>query len=458
MKTFGTYYHRNRNAITQAFSVMLAALLLYSSHSFSFWSKDEDRQVQVSSDLATPVMEAGRVQNAFIKISLTGFEQEGDEQRTPANVALVLDKSGSMSGQKIEQAREAAVMAIQRLNSDDIVSVVTYDDTVHVVVPATKAQDKQAISKKIRSIRSGGSTALFAGVSKGAQELRKFISENRVNRVILLSDGLANVGPQSASELGQLGMSLGKEGISVTTIGLGLGYNEDLMTQLAGYSDGNHAFVENAQDLARIFQYEFGDVLSVVAQGVDIQIDCADGVKPLRILGRNSRIDGNRVHTRLNQLYSEQEKYIILEVEVPASQAGSERELADVKVSYNNLALNKVETKRNQVNVSFSQSQEEIKDNLNKVVYEDSVEQVVNEDSKKAIKLRDKGDVSGARELLQNSASMLGSMAAEFDSSRLKKQEEEILEDAELLEEENWNRNRKELKAKQYKKSSQQSY
>ena len=117
-----------------------------------------------------------------------------------------------------------------------------------------------------------------------------------MNRVILLSDGQANVGPKSATELGELGMSLGKEGISVTTIGLGAGYNEDLMANLAGYSDGNHAFVENAEDLVRIFNYEFGDVLSVVAQDLVIRIQLMDGVRPMRLLGRDGEILGLNRH------------------------------------------------------------------------------------------------------------------------------------------------------------------
>src|SRR4029450_1790476 len=90
----------------------------------------------------------------------------------------------------------------------------------------------------------------------GAAAVRKFLDRQRVNRIILLSDGQANVGPSSPGDLGNLGASLIKEGISVTTLGLGLDYNEDLMTQLARRSDGNHYFIENSSDLARRFGYE----------------------------------------------------------------------------------------------------------------------------------------------------------------------------------------------------------
>ncbi|MCP4644119.1 MAG: VWA domain-containing protein, partial [bacterium] len=231
----------------------------------------------------------------------------------------------------------AAIMALRRLKRDDIVSVVTYDTTVNVLVPATKVSDLEVIVREIQRIQAGSNTALFGGVSKGAAEVRKFLVDDRVNRIILLSDGLANVGPSSPGALADLGASLAKEGIAVSTIGLGLGYNEDLMTQLAQASDGNHIFAENARDLEVAFNAEFSDVLSVVAQDVTVRIRCPEGVRPVRVLGRDADVVGQTVTTRLNQLYSEQQKYVILEVEVPASSTGSEMELASVGVSYANM-------------------------------------------------------------------------------------------------------------------------
>lgn len=417
------------------------------------------QEVELDLSLATPVMAADATQKAYIKLSLDGFELAGRSERTPANVAIVLDRSGSMGGDKIRHAREAAIMAIQRLDERDIVSVVAYDSQVDVVVPATRLVDREPVYRAIRRIHARGNTALFAGVSKGGQELRKFIDRNRVNRVILLSDGLANVGPQSPSELGRLGQSLATEGISVTTIGLGLGYNEDLMTRLAGMSDGNHAFVENASDLARVFQYEFGDVLSVVAQDLVIEIRCLNGVRPLRLLGREAEVIGDRVRTRLNQLYSEQEKYLVLEVEVPAQRAGTELELAQVQVDYVNLATRRASQLDGRVLASFSASETEVQQAVDKPALESAVEQVANEYSREAVERRDSGDVDGARQLLEKSAAYLGSQAEALASPALKAQEEEALQDADKLSsEEDWTRQRKELREKQYKRATQQSY
>ena len=366
-----------------------------------------------------------------------------------------------MSGSKIGHAKEAAIMAIERLDSQDIVSVITYDNEVNVVVPATKVTDKESIYEKIRAINSDGNTALFAGVSKAANEVRKFITKNQVSRIILLSDGLANVGPSTPSELGQLGASLSKEGVSVTTIGLGLGYNEDLMTQLAGFSDGNHAFVENSRDLVEIFQYELGDVLSVVAQGIDITIECSDTVRPLRILGRDGEIIGNKVHTRLNQLQSEQEKFIILEVEVPAKRANSQLQIAKVNITYNNLYSKKEDSLQDRAIASFSISDQVVKESINQKAYEDSIGQVATETKKQAIELRDEGKIARAQELLQKNAEFTATAAQNLPqpSPVLIEQAEETEADAEALaDEKTWNKNRKALKEKVYKSSNQQKY
>src|SRR5206468_2048062 len=130
---------------------------------------------------------SGKAHTTYLKVSLTGLTvpREAGRDRAPANVAIVLDRSGSMSGDKIQHAREAAVAAIERLGGDDIVSVIAFDDAVTTVVPATKLKSREEVIAAIRQIRVGGRTALFAGVSKGAEELRKFKSPQMVSRMVL---------------------------------------------------------------------------------------------------------------------------------------------------------------------------------------------------------------------------------------------------------------------------------
>ena len=440
-------------SITTLLLLIMAAMLALPAHA---------RQIQLSAELGTPVVEAGRTHRTFLKISLTGFEMSGLEERTPANVSLVLDESGSMTGEKLEEAKEAALLAVDLLDKDDILSVVSYDSHVKVLVPATRVDDKAEIRRAIRAMKAGGQTALFAGVSKGAREIRKFIEKERVNRIILLSDGQANVGPSTVTELGELGMSLGKEGISVTTIGLGAGYNEDLMATLAGYSDGNHAFVEDPEDLVKIFNYEFGDVLSVVAQDLLIRIELQDGIRPLRILGRNGEIIGREVTTRMNQLYSDQEKYVLLEVEVPEGMANQTRELADVTVSYQNMANRKQEDVRDKVSVSYSTSDEEITRSRNPEVVSTATKQVANEMSKQALKLRDEGKRDEAQRVLNSSADFVraqGAMLGGEAKEELEAFSAEVDSEADAITlDEDWDKTRKSIRARQYRQDTQQNY
>ncbi len=421
-------------------------------------AKSELNKVRLNVELGQPVLLAERSQTVFLKIGLTGFEQQDLVARPPVNIAIVLDKSGSMSGQKMEQAKEAAILAIQRLRSNDIVSVVAYDNTVEVIWPASRVDNKPSIIKAVRRIQSSGNTALFAGVSKGAGEVRHFLTKQMVNRVILLSDGLANVGPSTPSELGQLGLSLSKEGISVTTIGLGLGYNEDLMVDLAGYSDGNHSFAENAQDLIAIFDRELSNALSVVAKDAVIEIHCAEGIQPLRVIGRESEILGQKVKTRIGQLYSEQEKYLLLEVKVPATNVERIRNVANVEVSYNNIYTGQFEKLKGQSTVAFTQSEQDVVKARNTPVIISTVKQIANEESKRAVKLRDRGDIKGAETTLNNVSDYLQLNAVELESEELSEESQEAEKDAnQLTDEDDWRVSRKKLKAKT-EDVSRQSY
>jgi Ca-activated chloride channel family protein len=414
--------------------------------------------VEVKAALATPLVQAGKAQTAFLKVSLSGLALPSNTARLPVNVAIVIDRSGSMSGEKMQQARQAATYAVNALLPDDIVSVVAFDHVVEVITPATRATDKAAITQAISRIDARGSTAIFAGTSKGAHEVRKFLDQTRVNRVILLSDGLANVGPSSPSDLGQLGSALAREGISVTTIGLGLGYNEDLMTQLAGFSDGNHAFVANASDLVRVFKMELGDVTSVVAQDVDIIIKLAHGTRPVRVLGRSAEIVGSTIRTRMNQLGSEQEKFILLEVEVPAGTAGKSLNIADVDIAYLNTGSKRRDTVSRHVAVNYSDSAEKIATATDKKVMKSAVEQVANQLNKQALQLQDEGKTEEARRLLNDSADYLGKNATAIGAPELKKQEESVRGQAANIGKGNWSSMRKSMREQQHKTDNQQKY
>lgn len=381
------------------------------------------RKVALDVAISDPVMLSEKKQTTHVKVGLQGFPLPSQDDRPAVNIALVIDRSGSMRGDKIEKAKQAAMAAIDRLRASDIVSVIAYDQGVQVILPATKLTDKEFAKSMIRNISAGGSTALFAGVCKGAAEVRKFLDKDRVNRVILLSDGQANVGPALPSELGDLGESLLKERIAVTTLGLGLDYNEDLMTQLAVKSNGNHLFIEQANEMLAVFDHEFNDVLSVVAQEITINIAVREGVRPVRVLGQDADIHGQNVMVQLNQIYANQERFILMEVEVPATAADATRKIADVSVSYANMLSKSTDTLKASTSVKFDANPKRCADAKNKDVLEKWVLLEANEKSLMATKLRDMGKVEEARQLLMANDDFLRFNARQLDSDILRFQE-----------------------------------
>ncbi|MGD9141961.1 MAG: VWA domain-containing protein, partial [bacterium] len=216
----------------------------------------EDR-VSVFSEVDKPVVLAGSDERVVIKVGLKGLTMPVMPDRLPLNLAIVLDRSGSMRHyDKMENARLGAIEIIERLSEEDIISLIVYSDRPQVIVPAQPVRDKQALIEIVSGIYAGGSTALYGGVAYGAGQVRRNMSWEYVNRVILLSDGLANVGPSSTGALASLGRQLESEGITVTTIGVGLDYNEDLMTALAAESGGNAYFASTGRELPTIFAEE----------------------------------------------------------------------------------------------------------------------------------------------------------------------------------------------------------
>ena len=386
--------------------------------------------VDIKLDLDRKILPAGQAETAIIKLSLQVPEVPKDIERPPVNLALVLDRSGSMSGQKIANARKAAKAALRRLDSRDLFSLIAYDHQVETLVPAQSAANSEWIESRIHNIVAGGNTALFSAVNQGAAEVRRNLSQPYVHRVILLSDGLANVGPSSPSDLARLGTALVKEGISVTTIGIGTDFNEDLMTQLAERSDGNHYFVESSRDLPRIFAAELGDVLSVAARDIQIEISCPEGVRPLRVIGREGSVYNNKVVIQLNQLYGGQEKYALIEVQVESGQEGQLKQLAHAQLKYDNALTNRHETKQAQASVRFSKRQEEVSRSASKQVQQAVVDNEIAVARDKALDLYNAGRKDEAVQELKKSSAKLKESSAALGFSDLAAEAEVLEADA----------------------------
>lgn len=419
------------------------------------------QEVKLDMSFAYPLVYSGGDGTNFIRIGLTGFELNAEHRSNlKLNVALVLDVSGSMQGDKIMQAVEAAHHAVDLLKDGDVLSLVTYSDSAYVIkeAAALNVKNRNAFHSAIERIYADGSTALFSGVSLGADQLDKYLEDESINRVVLLSDGLANVGPSTPGELGTLGEILKRRGISVTTLGLGDGYNDELMSELASRSDGNHAFIENPVDLVRIFEKEFGAIMSVAAKDFNIIIKLENGIRPVRLLNRNGDIYEDEVIISLNQLYSNQKQYIILEVEVDPERAGTKKDAAKVTVQYLNMANREIMVVDKNAAISFTDTEEAQNNAANAETLADAVLLKATDNNLLALNLRESGDIEGAKELLLNNADFLKFYGEELDDQGLLDYAQKNVLDSENLLEEDWAVQKKQMREDQFILKNQQIY
>jgi Ca-activated chloride channel family protein len=387
-------------------------------------------RVGVYADVDKPVVLSSQGERVVVKVGLKGLTVPVMPGRIPLNVAIVLDKSGSMgSDYKMENARQGAIEVIERLDRDDIVSVIVYDNYPRVVIPAQKIRDKDALIETISCVYAGGSTALYGGVTLGAEQVRRHMSRKYINRIILLSDGLANVGPQSTGELARLGCDLSEEGITVTTIGVGLDYNEDLMTALASRSGGNAYFASAGHELPRIFTEEIGEAMSVLARDVRIRVWCPDEVKPIGILGREGELEDQTMSVTVGELYGKSDKFALFEVEVPENEAGKELTIARISVEYEDPHSNKIVEDERTVMVTYDESEEVVEERQNTGIVKDAALNRTSEVKREAVRLADQGQFEAAANLIKENAVELENLAEKCDNDG------ELLEEASVCDE-----------------------
>lgn len=363
-------------------------------------------------------------EDVVIKIDVTAIqppESELTRKRLPLNLAIVLDRSGSMAGQKLEQAKKAACLAIDQLKSEDTVSVIVYDDIPETLVKAQPVGNKEKIKSKINQIKEGNSTAIYASLKQANREMEEFLSSKRINRILLLSDGLANVGPSSPNDFAELGASLRHKGIVVTTIGLGDDYNEDLMMALAEASNGNYYYVKDTEKLPGIFAEELRLVKSVVARNVKIVITVPQGVRPIEIIGYPQyRFRGQTVEIPLADLTAGQNRYFFLRCAPPVEKDKKTTvRVVDVRIEAEDAFSNKQVSLKESGAVAFTSSDEESVKSIRAEVAKPLALTRSRLANERAVTLADEGKHREAAKVLREQAAVNAALPAEAQSEEL---------------------------------------
>ncbi len=271
--------------------------------------------------IAPPTGPAGVVVRAFLTVAGT---VPAHRQRTPLAIALVLDRSGSMAGDRLEAAKAASISAVERLHPDDVVSVIAFDGHVDVVaLPAPRAQHHQLV-QQVNEIDSRGSTNLSGGWLRGRQHMEQALGmlgslEGSSRRIVVLTDGHANAGITDSSTLVELARTARTMGITTTMIGVGEGYDDDLLRAMADAGGGNSWYVERPDQAHDVLGEELGNLLSVSAQGLSVTLTLEDSVTVLATHSSwPATVLANVFTFDLGDLYASEPKPVLLELFVPA--------------------------------------------------------------------------------------------------------------------------------------------
>lgn len=260
---------------------------------------------------------------------------EPDGRRLPLDVALVVDTSGSMSGAKIESARMAAASFIDNLAQGDIVSLYAFSGDVRELSPPVVVDDqtRAALIDRVRRLYASGGTNLWGGLRAGQSATASAPASHPVRRVVVISDGRANVGPSSASEFGDLAAASTENGTQITAIGVGLDYDESTLGALAVRSAGRLYHLEQPEQMAAILQDELQMLSRTVATNAVIEFVPAEGVV---VEGTDQlRLDrsGDRVRIPVGSLYSAQHREVLLRARV-SNAAEGRRSLGRAQLVY----------------------------------------------------------------------------------------------------------------------------
>lgn len=260
----------------------------------------------------------------FVVAHITAPEADTGKARPPVNLAFVLDRSGSMSGHKLQLAAQAVDEAIRRLKPTDRFSVVIYDDQVDTLVPGTFATPmaRNRAIELLHSVQARAATNLSGGWLTGCEEVASALADDGVNRTLLLTDGLANHGITDRDELARHAGELRRRGVSTSTFGVGNDFDEVLLGGMASAGGGHFYDIAGAQQIRDHIESEVGETLEVVARGVTLEVQIPGGVR-IESLGTFPARDGRGVaRLELGDLVSGQEVDVPLRVFFPFGELG----------------------------------------------------------------------------------------------------------------------------------------
>jgi Ca-activated chloride channel homolog len=286
-------------------------------------------------------------QSSFIDLLLQfqPITSDAPQKRRPLNLSIVIDRSGSMAGQPLKQAINAARLLVEHLTPEDTLSVVIYDDDVETIFEPQLVKNKDIIYTVLSKIKAGGCTNLSGGWLKGCEHVQAHQSPDKINRVLLLTDGQANVGITDSKVLINTAQQKAQNfNISTTTLGFGSHFNEDLLIGMAKSAYGNFYFIQTPEDLVEVFRIELESLSSLVAQDLVVTLTPHHGVQIEQVLNSyrcKDKADGMEI--LLGDVYEVEDKQLAMVISVPAQAAIGTQTLLTLQYRYQTVVNETIE-------------------------------------------------------------------------------------------------------------------
>jgi len=294
------------------------------------------------------------------------------------DMVIVLDRSGSMQGRKLEDARSAVLTLLSNLSAKDRFALVTYSDGVQIasgLVNVTQDHRVQ-LAAAVNGVRAGGGTNLGAGLQAGINMLRTPYRSNNAARVILISDGLANRGITDPKSLTGIASAALESEFAVSTVGVGVDFNEQLMTAIADRGTGNYYYLENPAAFAEVFQKEFYNTQTASITGLRIQIPVNSGITLADAAGYPINIHNGQALFYPGNLLSGQTRKLYLTLQIPTNRQKT-FELDDIQIHYQHNDQSYVTTLAESLTIACVNDQKKVYSSIDKTRWS---EKVVNED------------------------------------------------------------------------------
>lgn len=368
-------------------------------------------------------------ENVYLYVDLKADKVETTKERSPLNISIVIDKSGSMAEKnKLEYVKKAVEYIIDESQSGDYVSIVTYDDYVNVLQRSQTIRDKYDLRERVSNIKPDGFTNLSGGMLEGYDQVSDSYSRGYVNRVLLLSDGLANRGITDRRELADLVRDKNRrDGITISTFGVGLEFNENLMTDIADYGKGNYYYIKNSSDIPEIFASELKGIRNLVGQGTKMKIKFPSKYLSLsKVFGYPYDVSGDEIIIDFKDVFSEQTKGVLIKFNVKSKidrklKFESELTYQDVTADFRDV------TEKSESSLEPAGNKYEYDQSRNETVAQNVAVFEANDLMENALKEADNGNYEQARTIMNDAKGyMEQQMNNMAPSSEMKRQSENI--------------------------------